>query len=456
MENAIEGDVSTLKSLLSRDDFDKYAKALLTAEGKWAEGQDQSLRFRSLKGRRAPERVIGPLFQTVLFADLRDLLPQDNQKLPDIPKTLKLLEDVRECSQQLIRAARDRLHPKINDLVFENITPLNPDSASVDQYLRPKATPLSDYEWFRFRMVEDSKDADAWTELRRTGLYQHDVSFTLVTTLGDRSIPLPTTIQRNLDAGALPPANADRFLLEIASPPRTGVAIGVFALILFLLVALCICTDIVSDTSGARRPDGIRPYSLARGQMAFWFLVIVGASLFLWIATDAWHILNDTCLWLIGIGSGTALGSAVIAATDSTKAAAGLDYPLTRKRTETFKAFKTRLDKQVQAAGTAPQGETPQATDIRLARRAALAKQQEDVKEMSQFALRRLFHDWLTDGDLYSFHRYQMLAWTLVLGVFFIVKVWSRWELPTFDNTTLALLGITSGTYLGFKLQGAK
>jgi hypothetical protein len=31
--------------------------------------------------------------------------------------------------------------------------------------------------------------------------------------------------------------------------------------------------------------------------------------------------------------------------------------------------------------------------------------------------------------------------------------VWARWELPTFDTTTLALLGVTSGTYLGFKLQ---
>ena len=66
---------------------------------------------------------------------------------------------------------------------------------------------------------------------------------------------------------------------------------------------------------------------------------------------------------------------------------------------------------------------------------------------------RRILRDWLTDGDTYSFHRYQLLAWTLVLGLFFVVKVWSVWELPTFDATTLALLGITSGTYLGFKLQ---
>src|ERR1700751_5049578 len=35
MENAIEGDVANLNLLLRKDDFEKYAKALLTAEDKW-------------------------------------------------------------------------------------------------------------------------------------------------------------------------------------------------------------------------------------------------------------------------------------------------------------------------------------------------------------------------------------------------------------------------------------
>jgi hypothetical protein len=97
--------------------------------------------------------------------------------------------------------------------------------------------------------------------------------------------------------------------------------------------------------------------------------------------------------------------------------------------------------------------ETPPAL---IARRDALVRQQEDFGKRPESGWRRLMQDWLTDGDVYSFHRYQMLAWMLVLGVFFVAKVWSRWELPTFDGTTLALLGITSGTYLGFKLQKEK
>lgn len=449
MENAIEGDVATLRLLLSKDDFEKFAKALLTAEGKWTENQDPKTTNRLLKGRRAAERVIGPLLQTVVLGELRDLLPQDNQKQPDTAKTLKLLQDVRDCSDQLVRTARDRLRPKINDLVFDNIAPLNPDSASADQYQRPKASPLAEYEWFRFRLVEDSKSVDAWNELRQSGLYRHDVNFTLVTTIGDRLLQLPTTIQRN--AGAQPPADADRFLLQIASPCLTAVAWGVFALILVILFALSIRTDIISDTSGVRRADGIRPYSLSRAQMAFWFLVIIWASLFLWIATGSWHILNDTCLWLIGIGSATALGSALIAA--NPKTAGTDDYPLVRQRGKKLEKFKTELDQEIQKANTPVAGETQQQTDARVKRLGALQKQKEDLQRMPQTGPTRLLHDWLTDGDSYSFHRYQMLAWTLVLGVFFIIRVTSRWDLPTFDGITLALLGITSGTYLGFKLQ---
>jgi len=453
LENASEGDIATLKLVLSKNDFDRYSRGLLTAEGKWSDAEEQSVREHKLRGRRAQERVIPALLQTNLLETLRDLLPLDPQKQVDVPKTLKLLEDIRQCSQDLIRSARDKLHPKINDLIFDNVAPLNAYNASVDQFRRPKASPLSDYEWFRFRLVEDSKSADAWNELRRSGLYQHDVNFTLVTTVGDRSEALPTNIERNFDATTAPPADADRFLLQIASLASTTGAIFVFGLIFLVLCRLCVRTDLVADTSGVRRPDGLRPHSLARAQMAFWFLVIVGASLFLWIATGAWHILNDTCLWLIGIGSGTALGSALIASKDGGAADAGDDCPLPRDRSESFKEFKQRLSKEIQTAGTAPQGETPEAATARLQRRDALLKQQERVNAMPDSWFRRLLRDWLTDGDTYSFHRYQMLAWTLVLGLFFVVKVWSLWELPTFDATTLALLGITSGTYLGFKLQ---
>ena len=456
IDNAIEGDTTVLRSILSEPDFAAYSKALLESEGRWTE--DKAEQMKRLKGRRSPERVIGPLLGTRLFQSMSDLLPQDAEKHTDPAKTVKLLQDIKSCSEQLIRAARETLRPKIDDIIFENVAPLNPNSALIDQYRRPKANPNTDYEWFRFRLTEDSKSSAAWNDLRRSGLYKHDVGFTITTTIGGRTVSLPTTIlPTSIDAGSAPRSAAeDRFLLQIASPLWTAVAVAIYLLILFILIVLARRTDLISDTGGCRRPDGRRPYSLARAQMAFWFLAIILASLFLWLATGTWHILNETCLWLIGIGSGTALGSAIISEADPKKDESVPKNPLARDREESLEDFKTRLDAAISAADAAFGIATPQTSLAIQARRDALAKQKEDLEHQPESGWRRLMQDWLTDGDVYSFHRYQMLAWTLVLGVFFVAKVWSRWELPTFDGTTLALLGITSGTYLGFKLQKDK
>ena len=62
--------------------------------------------------------------------------------------------------------------------------------------------------------------------------------------------------------------------------------------------------------------------------------------------------------------------------------------------------------------------------------------------------------DLLTEGPGLSFHRYQMVLFTLILAVIFVAKTASALVMPEFDTTLLGLMGISSGTYLGFKLQG--
>ena len=423
LDNAIEGDMTVLKSILSGPDFAAYSKALLESEGKWTE--DKAEQLKGLRGRRSPERVIGPLLGTRLFTNMSDLLPQDAEKKTDAAKTIKLLQDIKACSEQLIRTSRESLRPKINDINFESVPPLNANSALIDPYRRPKADPLTDYEWFRFRLTEDSKSTTAWNDLRRSGLYKHDVGFTLTCTIGGRTVPLPTTmLPVSIDAGAPRSPDDDRFLLQIASPLWTGVAGVIYLLILFILITLALRTDLISDTGGCRRSDGARPYSLARAQMAFWFLTIILASLFLWLATGTWHILNETCLWLIGIGSGTALGSAIISESDPSKPDSISKNPLARERGESLEQFKARLnaginDATAAVAAAAAATAAPETLAALEARRDALAKQKDDLDNRLESGWRRLMQDWLTDGDVYSFHRYQMLAWTLVAGCLF-------------------------------------
>jgi len=49
-----------------------------------------------------------------------------------------------------------------------------------------------------------------------------------------------------------------------------------------------------------------------------------------------------------------------------------------------------------------------------------------------------------------------MMTWTLILGVVFIFGVFQQLAMPKFDATLLALMGMSSGTYLGFKWPAAK
>jgi hypothetical protein len=64
-------------------------------------------------------------------------------------------------------------------------------------------------------------------------------------------------------------------------------------------------------------------------------------------------------------------------------------------------------------------------------------------------------YDLLGDEEHISFHRFQVAVWTLVLGVVFVIKVLSELAMPEFSATVLGLMGISSGTYLGFKLNTA-
>jgi hypothetical protein len=45
-----------------------------------------------------------------------------------------------------------------------------------------------------------------------------------------------------------------------------------------------------------------------------------------------------------------------------------------------------------------------------------------------------------------------MVSWTIVLGIIFISSVYRNLAMPEFSGTLLTLMGISSGTYLGFKI----
>ncbi|HEY3860293.1 MAG TPA: hypothetical protein VGO59_00260 [Verrucomicrobiae bacterium] len=183
--------------------------------------------------------------------------------------------------------------------------------------------------------------------------------------------------------------------------------------------------------STKKAADALRPYSLARVQMAVWFFLIVCSWVFLWMLTGTFNTLTNTVLALMGIGAGTALGAEVQDAGKATAAEGIVDK---------MKTLEAKIAQQ-----------TVVPTETREL--ASLHKQLKTETDKEPPTTDGFFDDMITDTDGISFHRFQMFVWTVVLGIVFVVQVCEQLSMPDFDATLLALMGISSGTYLGFMIK---
>lgn len=250
------------------------------------------------------------------------------------------------------------------------------------------------------------------------------------------------------------------------------------ALVLFWVMA--IKSDVIRDSAPPEPSNGgRRPYSLARFQMAVWFFAILIGYLFIFLLTGQFNnVLNDQSLILMGIGAGTALGAAMI---DSNKNSTA------RSQLLTLVPQKTKIEAELQdlqaqlretetqmatlkappaSGATAPAPDEEQIQTLTQNRQtlkgqiaekkslaASLKGQIDDVYHTLQNPVSEGFvRDILTDSNGISFHRFQILVWTLVLVTIFGTQVYSDLLMPEFNTTMLALMGISSGTYLGFKI----
>jgi peptidoglycan hydrolase CwlO-like protein len=107
---------------------------------------------------------------------------------------------------------------------------------------------------------------------------------------------------------------------------------------------------------------------------------------------------------------------------------------------------------QQNASATQTLAEKQKELDEKVTEKASLESQLKKLSNKSN----NFFVDVLSDTAGVSFHRFQIFAWTIVLGIIFGIQVYSALAMPTFDATLLALLGISAGTYLGLKIPEGK
>jgi hypothetical protein len=251
--------------------------------------------------------------------------------------------------------------------------------------------------------------------------------------------------------------------LTVISPIYGFVSLLIVLITLFLLLWLARKTNIIREP-GAPISGKRRPYNLGRAQMAFWFFLIYASYVTIWLITDTLDTITPSLLALMGISAGTALGEALIDDGKDTAKANQL-RDLTAEK-QALDQTVTQLQSQVEGINLIAQ---PTVTD--QANRDAINRQLIEGRtrlgqiQQQLFALsadagpmvsQGFLRDILSDGGGYSFHRFQIFAWTIVLGIIFVSSVYNSLTMPEFSSTLLGLMGLSAGTYIGFKFPEQK
>ena len=379
------------------------------------------------------------------------------------------------CLQALARAAR----PERNIVLFVDDMPVLKGTAYPPTDPNPSVDPKVTTLKFTLRATYKPEEGarDVWT-----------------TVLGSPSLTENKTIRVSIgieDQFAIPVVKAGANEIKLNVVPAAWFAFwlilfGVLIIGFFLLAWKTeLLRDAVPPPGGGER----RPFSLARTQAAWWFFLVVAAYLFIGIITgDFLTSFSATALGLLGISAGTTLGSAFVDAGKAQSPAVQAqeansraelldDVKLLDPEVRALREDVKLLDKEVLnlrgEIAKLPTGTKDPTKDAALAtkntelttktaelatKNAELATKNAEL-ETKKSQLNKLnnvsenpLRDILSDANGVSFHRFQMVAWSLVLGVIFAVQVYRVLAMPKFDSTLLMLMGISAGTFVGLKI----
>jgi hypothetical protein len=207
--------------------------------------------------------------------------------------------------------------------------------------------------------------------------------------------------------------------------------------IVLIVILLAVFFWLAPKTAVLRNYGHTSPYSLALVQMAWWSILIFIAFIFLWLITGSIPDISGSSLTLLGIGAGTALGARMI------------DEGKLTKQLNALLPQKEEIEKQLKDVQTG----SDQAKTSGL--KQSLEKIEKEIAEVrsagKEVTSRGFWNDILNDANGMSIHRCQIAVWTFILGIMFGWTVYRELAMPQMNDTLLALVGISSGTYLGFK-----
>jgi hypothetical protein len=340
----------------------------------------------------------GDVMKLITKTSLADLF--DASKDPADEASMAIRREARHGVNTMTRQVQEYLYLQLGPARLRHIRPEDPFVTQDDKGVFT----------FVFVVRNSGEDEDEWAKLRNIHGETRPVSITLGFDYKDVAHSLPTKLETtgvDLQGNA-----AEGFRYRIYSPRAAAIFGVVYVLVVVAFIFFSGLPNLLRDPDGPLRGDR-RVFSLSRIQLAWWFFIVLGAWLFLWIITGTLDTLNQTALTVAGIGSLTALGGAV----------AG------------------KVNQSLSAANVA--GNT---LTVDMSKRPPLFRHGPGA----------VLYDILSDVNTLGFHRFQLLVWNFILGIVFLSEVWDNFSMPTFDSTVLGLLGISAATYAGFKMTPTK
>jgi hypothetical protein len=243
------------------------------------------------------------------------------------------------------------------------------------------------------------------------------------------------------------------FNLVAFSAMRLAVAVAAILAVIIVVWGHARSRATLRDNLLPQLEPSLQPYSLGRSQMALWFTLVFSAFIFLFVLLGDYNTITAQSVLLMGISSATALASvAVDAAKDSPADAAnrGLKALGLASYADVERVRQEITDREDRLRATPP----PSA--------AQRAHWQGEIQDRHNIL--RLYQDkcrpfrtegWLkdvtTDFNGTAVHRVQIVCWTALLGVVFVIGVYTDLAMPQFSGMVLALLGVSGAGYVGFK-----
>ena len=338
-----------------------------------------------------------------------------------------------------VKVTLNGLVPFINGIALKGTYPISIETP-IPQAKPTDSSPKVETTRFHYRLKRTDTSRDAWTVLLGrpgSGGAHRPVTFTLGTESG-------STIATAFDTVRPDPSDPTALQLMAVSSWWWAIVVGmVLVLVWFLYKAQT--SNILRDSDCDPDEGQMRPYSLSRLQMAVWLFIVVGVYLLIWLTTRERSDLPASVLVLIGLSSATTVGSLII---DANKRAKRRDLELKVARL----SVRREVLRAERAAGPAAEKDTELAKELETLE-PELAASEKELKDLPRPIQNSqgFIDDILSDGSGVSLHRLQIVVWTGTLALVFLVSAWRDLSMPVFSEGLLALMGISSGTYLGIK-----